>query len=126
MPWIASGSGGPGSVAVDAGGSVYATDPNNHRVQRFDPDGNFLAAFGSIGQGTGQFISGPYGLSVDASGSVYASDLIGRVQKFDGSSGRSVGGWKVAGVSRLIATDDRGDIFIRDDNAGSIVKYRQR
>jgi DNA-binding beta-propeller fold protein YncE len=124
--FIASGSGGPGSVAVDAGGSVYATDPNNHRVQKFDADRNFLAAFGSIGQGAGQFIDGAVWSFGRRVGSVDATDLIGRVQKFDGSSGRSAAGWEVAWVSRLIATDDPGDIFIRYDIPRSVVKYRQR
>jgi virginiamycin B lyase len=77
--FIGPASGGPGSVAVDADGNIYATDPNNYRVQKFDPDGNILTAFGSIGQGPGQFIAGPYGLAVDAAGHVYASDLTVRV-----------------------------------------------
>jgi streptogramin lyase len=131
LEWGGTGSGpgefngGASGVAVDSFGNVFATDPNNYRVQKFDSDGNFLAAFGSVGQGQGQFRAGPLGLAVDAAGNVYASDETGRVQKFDGSSGRFLDGWDHTGVTRLIAVDDRGDIFIRDDNARRIVKYRQ-
>ena len=114
-----------GGVAVDSRGDVYASDANNYRFQKFDSNGNFLAAFGSIGQGPGQFIAGPYGLAVDAAGNVYAPETSGRVQKFDGTAGNLLAAWDRTGVTRLIATDDRGDVFIRDDNARTIVKYRQ-
>ena len=79
---------------------MYVTDANNYRVQKFDADESFLAAFGSIGQGDGQFIAGPYGLAVDAAGNVYASDTTGRVQKFD-ASGRFVDGWNQTGANRV-------------------------
>jgi tripartite motif-containing protein 71 len=131
LEWGGSGHGagefygGAGGVAVDGLGHVYATDPNNFRVQKFDSEGNFLAAFGSMGHGPGQFLSGPYGVAIDAAGNVYASDLDGRVQKFDALSGQFLAGWDHTGVTRLIATDDSGDIFIRDDTARTIVKFRQ-
>ena len=130
LEWGAYGTGPgefiqSGGVGVDSRGNVYATDANNYRFQKFDSNGNFLAAFGSIGQGPGQFIAGPYGLAVDAAGNVYAPETSGRVQKFDGTSGKLLAGWDRTGVTRLIATDDRGDIFIRDDNARTVVKYRQ-
>ena len=105
------------AVAVNAAGDVFVADQDNFRVQKFDSDGNFLAAFGSLGRGQGQFRALPLGLAVDAGGNVYASDDTGRVQKFDGQSGQFLAGWDHTGVTRLIATDDSGDIFIRDDNA---------
>jgi hypothetical protein len=37
--------GRPDPIAVDGSGNVYATDPANNRVQRFDTEGNFLGAF---------------------------------------------------------------------------------
>ncbi len=33
-------------VAVDSKGDVYVVDKNNHRVQKFDPEGHFLLMFG--------------------------------------------------------------------------------
>jgi tripartite motif-containing protein 71 len=99
--FIGPSSGGPDALAVDVVGHVYATDRGNYRVQKFDANGNFLGAFGSIGQGPGQFISRPYGLAADMAGNMFASDLTGTVQKFDGSSGRSIAKWeRTGGVER--------------------------
>src|SRR4249920_855834 len=38
---------GMGGIAVAPDGSVYVADMSNHRVQKFDADGNFLLMFGS-------------------------------------------------------------------------------
>jgi DNA-binding beta-propeller fold protein YncE len=35
-----------GGVVVDGAGEIYVVDPENHRVQKFDSDGNFLLMFG--------------------------------------------------------------------------------
>ena len=42
---------------------MYVTDSNNHRVQKFDPNGVFVGAWGSQGSGDGQF-NFPKGISV--------------------------------------------------------------
>ncbi len=44
----------PDGVAVDNAGNVYVTD-DNHRVQKFTPDGQFLSKFGRLGSGPGMF-----------------------------------------------------------------------
>ena len=36
----------PQGVAVDSAGNVYVVDSGNRRVQKFDPDGNFMLMFG--------------------------------------------------------------------------------
>jgi DNA-binding beta-propeller fold protein YncE len=36
----------PEGLAVDSRGNLYVVDRNNHRVQKFDSDGNFLLMFG--------------------------------------------------------------------------------
>ena len=65
----------PAGIAVDAANNIYVADPSNARVQKFDPDGNFLGKFGGPGTGDGQFgPEGPRGLAIDAAGRVYVSD----------------------------------------------------
>src|SRR5262245_9172182 len=101
----------PVGVAVDdlgSPGGVYVADSGNHRVQKFDGNGTFIAAWGwgvtdgmaqsevctrncqagIAGSGAGQF-SNPTSIAVDNSGgqsagSVYVGDLGNNVvQKFD-------------------------------------------
>ena len=76
---------GPCRVVVGPTGSVYVTDRENHRIQKFNSSGTFLAKWGSQGSAKGKF-NLPYGLAVDNSSNVYVADTDNhRIQKFDGS-----------------------------------------
>ena len=63
----------PTAVAVDAAGAIYVLDMGNHRVQKFGPDGKYLATYGRQGQGPGEFYY-PAGIAVDAKGFLYVTD----------------------------------------------------
>ena len=63
----------PSAVAVDGAGNLYVLDTGNHRVQKFGPDGKYLATYGRQGQGPGEFYY-PAWLDVDAQGFLYVSD----------------------------------------------------
>lgn len=64
---------------------IYVTDRDNHRVQKFDRDGNFLLSFGGSGGGRGRFTF-PAGIAADRMGNIYVVDgRNDRVQKFDGN-----------------------------------------
>jgi len=72
----------PSDVAADSSGNVYVADTGNHRIQKFDSEGNFLAKWGEQGSGNGMF-NDPEGIAVDGSGNVYVTDQSNhRVQKF--------------------------------------------
>ena len=47
----------PYSVACNVRGEMVVADKDNHRIQAFDRNGQFLLKFGSQGQGNGQFSS---------------------------------------------------------------------
>lgn len=69
-------------LAVDRSGNVYVADFYNHRIQKFDPAGNFLTSFGVRGRGPGEFT---YAISVAVAddGTVFAVDHGNhRVQKW--------------------------------------------
>ena len=77
-------------------GSVCVADYYNHRIQKFDSNGNFITKWGSYGGGDGQF-SHPYGVAVGQDGYIFVSDSgNNRIQKFD-SSGNFIAKWGSAG-----------------------------
>jgi len=63
----------PSDITVDEKGNVYILDSGNHRIQKFDPKGHFLASFGRQGQGPGEF-QYPHSIDIDAEGNLYVSD----------------------------------------------------
>ncbi len=107
-----SGSGqlwAPGAIALDAQGNLFVADSGNHRVVRFDVQGNFFSwgtycdlqtgegcldpdGEGPLEMGDGQFKT-PWGLAVDGEGRVYVADTWNhRIQVFDGE-GNFLGKW---------------------------------
>eukprot|EP00794_Sanderia_malayensis_P003639 gene3639-4155_t len=71
------------AVAVDTRQRrILATDYNNHRVQVFDDQGNFMFIVGEKGMGDGQFQS-PTGIGVGPGGEIIVCErLKGRIQVF--------------------------------------------
>ncbi len=63
----------PSAIAVDGAGDLYILDTGNHRIQKFGPDGKFLASLGRQGQGPGEFYY-PSWLAVDDKGFLWVSD----------------------------------------------------
>jgi len=118
---------GPRGVAVGPDGSIYVTDSLNHRVQKFDPTGRFLAQVGGQGSGPGQFHE-PWGVAVGPDGSVYVADTWNhRIQKFDPNL-RFITAWGEFGPAgpdpqaapgrfygpRDVAVDGLGRVFVTD------------
>jgi len=62
----------PSYLALDKKGNIYITDTANHRVEVFDPLGNFLKAFGKKGSKEGEFKE-PAGIVVTKEGKVWVA-----------------------------------------------------
>ena len=76
--WFATVTG----IAVDAQGNVFAADFYNDRVQKFAADGTFLTAFGTAGDGPGQF-DHPIAVAIADDGTVFVADYgNNRVQRW--------------------------------------------
>ena len=107
-----------GGLTLDGSGDIYVCDVANNRVEKFDPNGNFLKSIGTPGSGPGQ-LNGP--LAVACLGaSIYVLDSgNNRVSSFD-TIGESGGNWgATSGVSMLnhpqgIALDGFGQIYVTD------------
>jgi len=63
-----------GSIDVDSQNNIYVLDSGNHRVQKFDKDGNYLQTIGRKGQGPGEFMR-PINILLDAQGNIYVLEL---------------------------------------------------
>lgn len=64
----------PYDFAVAPDGTIVIVDAGNFRIQKFSPEGEFLASFGRKGQGPGEFqVMG--GMTIDDQGRMYVADL---------------------------------------------------
>ncbi|HPW17943.1 MAG TPA: NHL repeat-containing protein [Candidatus Aminicenantes bacterium] len=63
----------PADVAVDKDGNIHVLDAANARIQKFGPDGEFLATIGRKGQGPGEFIF-PDAIGFDKDGNLVVAD----------------------------------------------------
>jgi hypothetical protein len=64
----------PNDVAVDKDGNIYVLDAGNARVQKFGPDGRYLATIGRKGQGPGEFMM-PDSMAFDRDGNLVVADM---------------------------------------------------
>jgi hypothetical protein len=60
-------------TAVDSGGRIYVTDPEDSRVLIFNPDGSYLARFGVFGSDP-RSLNLPTGIFIDAQNNIYVAD----------------------------------------------------
>jgi large repetitive protein len=120
----------PQNLAVDEIGNVYVTDLGNKRVQKFNNDGIFLAAWGSSGSGSGQFHH-PAGI-VEFNQTVFVVDnQLHRIQSFD-LEGNFINKWGEEGsapgqflLPNGIAVGDNGTIYVVDTGNQRIQKFTQ-
>ncbi len=78
--WASSSNGqfyGPVAIDVDSNSNIYVSDRYNHRIQKFNSNGNFICKYGRYGgyrpNSEGYFYY-PWGLAIDSSDNVYIAD----------------------------------------------------
>ena len=125
----------PTGLALDASTpgrpTLYVADTYNHRIQRFDADGNYLGQWGSTGSGNSQF-SYPNGVGVDGTGNVTVADTSNnRIQNFD-SNGNYLNQWGASGSGDGqfnspigVAVDGASNVYVADSNNNRIQKFNQ-
>lgn len=132
------------SVHVAPDGSIWATDPSDHVVHKFSPEGQRLLTLGRKGQAgdntSRDTFNQPNALGFAPNGDIYVSDGYGnsRVVQFtpDGRFVRIIGGTKGSGPGELqvphgVAIDPQGRVIVADsgnkrlsvfDKQGAFVK----
>ncbi len=125
----------PNAIAIDASGTIYVADTNNHVIRKVTPAGVVTIFAGSVGvpgsaEGTGIAASfnTPRGIAIDASGTIYVSDSnnhkirkitpAGVVSTFVGSgSPNNTNGTGIAAsfnTPRGIAFDTADNLYVAD------------
>ena len=105
---------------------VYVCDRDNHRIQVFDLDLNFVRSISSLGKGRGKFDE-PFDVKFDTAGNMYVAELDNkRVQVMD-TSGQFIrvfgqeGEGKLSRASGLHIADKY--VYVSDFNGDCIVVY---
>jgi DNA-binding beta-propeller fold protein YncE len=110
-------------------GAILATDYRNHRIKKYDADGNLLLTFGSRGDLPGQFRL-PIAVATDGAGNIFVTDFATRrLQKFD-ANGNFLTLWQVAYADPgfpsylyTLTTDPAGNVFVPDHVNEVLYKY---
>jgi DNA-binding beta-propeller fold protein YncE len=126
----------PAAIALDAQGDLYVVDGGNNRIQVFDSEGQFISAWGSTGDGEGEFnflrangdIIGA--IALDPDGNVFVADNANRrIQKFD-SQGGFLLQWGTPGPGEGeflspvgLAVDQEGNVYVSDDGRDDVQKF---
>ncbi len=112
----------PWGLGMGPDGSIYVADTWNHRVQKFSPDGEFLATWGYFGTAEApEAFWGPRDVEVDDQGRVFVTDTGNkRIVVFD-EQGNYLTQFGQAGLSpgefdepTGLAIDDQGRLYVAD------------
>jgi streptogramin lyase len=113
----------PWGIAVGPDGAVYVADTWNHRIQKFDADGNFLTTWGfGISQTDDPYgFYGPRDVDVDQKGQVYVTDTGNKRIVMFSSDGEFITSFGSAGFSPGefdepvgVSVDSQGRVFVAD------------
>jgi DNA-binding beta-propeller fold protein YncE len=109
----ATGVTGPEDIALDTDGNVYVSDRLNHRVQKFDPDGNLLTIFGGADN---DLFDSPLGLALDGQGNIYVVDMGSKSLKKLDPDGNLIAEWSTDGgdldKAAIVAVDSDSYLYL--------------
>ena len=124
-------------IAVAGDGSIYVADSQNHRVQKFSSEGEFLLSWGSYatvdsGNAPGGTFNEPWGIAIGPDDLVYVADTWNhRIQVFN-ADGKFITMWGMPGLAeqpdqfwgpRGIAVDDSGLVYVTDTGNNRVAVF---
>ena len=120
---------GPNGLIFDEDDKLFISDSNNHRIQMFTKDGQFISKWGKHGSDDGE-LNLPWGLTLDRDHNVYVADWgNSRVQKFS-DDGRHLATFGAGGSGEgeldhpsSVAVDKDGDVYVTDWGGHRLVVY---
>jgi tripartite motif-containing protein 71 len=105
------------------------SDTWNHRVQKLDPSGKYLAQFPVVGWDSESVVEKPY-LAVDGDGNIYFTDPEDAHVVKMAPGGQVLAVWGKQGVDRGsmnlptgIAVASNGDVWIADSLNNRVLKF---
>jgi uncharacterized protein (TIGR03663 family) len=112
---IGSGPGqfqSPQGIAVAEDGSIYVADSLNHRIQKFDRNGQYVASIGGpVGSNQPGFFTEPWDVAAAPDGTIYVADTWNhRVQQLS-ADGTYLNGWGAEGNTDGQATGNPGVFY---------------
>jgi sugar lactone lactonase YvrE len=112
----------PSDVLVASDGSIFVADGHdaggNNRVVKLDPEGRFLMAWGSTGDGDGQFRD-PHALAMDSQGRLFVGDRgNSRIQIFD-QNGTHLATWHQFGRPSGLFIDGDDVLYAADSESNT-------
>lgn len=103
----------PSSIGVDSKGNIYVLDTGNARIQKFDPDGKYLATIGKKGEGPGELTGFVFAFFIDDQDVIWVADRGNlRISKFK-STGEYLNSFKVRYSPLNILVNKKREVILR-------------
>jgi streptogramin lyase len=118
----------PMGVASDAKGDAWVSDTKNNRIEKFDPEGEYVSQFGYVGSENGA-LKEPRGVAIDVKGDIWVTDTgNNRVEEFTehGEFMRVTSTEVALKGPQGIATDASGNVWVADTGDNRVVEFKEK